>query len=440
MGKILTGKWLLNGNGEVREKYGLAFEGAKILDVNSNEELIRNYPGFELEDCTDKIISPGFINSHMHSYGILSHGITPPVEIDSFETFLNGFWWPLVEDQLDAEMIQAAGRATAWEMLDSGITSFCDILEAPDAVPGGLEAHARVLEEIGMRAVLSVESCERSGYGDGSAALNENLDFYNKYRNHPLISGMMCIHTTFTCSPEYIKKAAEMARKAGSGIQMHLSESKYEPEWCMKKYGKLPVELYEELGYLDRDVLASQGVKLTDAEMDILAEREVGLVHVPLSNCEVGGGFSPVPDLIARGVNVGLGTDGYINNFFETMRGAFLFHKANRENPEEMPGDVVFKMATANGGRALRREGEVGILNKGAEADIITVDADFPTPLNKENIFSQFILYRNPENVKDVYVAGKKIKSGGCLLDCDREAVRRKVTAEARRLWKAGRE
>ncbi|MBI9104516.1 MAG: amidohydrolase family protein [Spirochaetales bacterium] len=438
MEMLLLGGYLLPGKGEVKKDWGVAVKDGIIRAVGDNHRLKADFPAYRIMDCSDKIISPGFINSHMHSYGILSHGITPPVEIDSFETFLNSFWWPLVENQIDHEMIRISGKATALELLNSGVTCLCDVLEAPNALPCGLEVHARVIEEIGMRAVLSFEACERVNPQNAEAGLKENLDFFKKYREHPLISGMMCIHTTFTCSREYIQRAARMAREAGSGIQMHLSESKYEPDWCLKKYGKLPVEVYEELGYWGSDVLASQGVKLTMAEMDILQRRGVNLVHVPLSNCEVGGGFSPVPDLLSRGINVGLGTDGYINNFFEVMRGAFLIHKANMENPEAMPGDVVFRMATENGGRALGISG-LGELKEGAPADIITIRADFPTPLNAANLFSQMILYRNPEDVREVMVNGRFLKENGRLLGHDLDAVHRDVCLEAERLWKMGR-
>ncbi len=436
MGKVLLGKYLLLENNRVEENWGVAINGHFIEAIGENDFLKSKYAYYDILDFRNKIISPGFINAHMHSYGVLSHGITPPGDIESFESFLNDFWWPLVEDRIDHKMINITSRAAALELLNSGVTTFCDVLEAPNSIPGALKTQAEALEKIGIRAVLSFEACERVSKENGMEGLKENKNFYLAYKEHPLISGMMCIHTTFTCSKDFIQEAAAMARQIGSGIQMHLSESVYEPEVCKKRYDKSPVELYRELGYLGSDVLASQGVKLEEKELDILKRYDVNLVHVPLSNCEVGGGISPVPAILKKGINIGLGTDGYINNFFEVMRGAFLIHKANHENPEIMPAETVFKMATSNGSRALKIP-QTGRLSEGCFADIITIDPDLQTPVNENNIFNQLILYCNPDNVREVFVGGKLIKKGGRLLGVDWNEIKENVKLEACRLWKA---
>lgn len=434
MGKLVLGKFLLAADGLIMEDSGLAVNGDTICEVNTNESLLKKYPNFEVSDCSDQIISPGFINAHMHLYGVISHGITIPQDIEDFKSFLEDFWWPKVEDKIDHEMITVTTRAMAYELINSGVTTFCDVLEAPAAIPGALEVEAEALKGVGIKAVLSFEASERVNTDNGILAIEENKSFYTKYKNHPLISGMICIHTTFTCSKEFICKAIDASKDTGAGIQMHLSESKYEPESCLKNYNKLPVELYDELDFFEEPILAAQGVKLTDVEMDILSKNEVNMVHLPLSNCEVGGGFAPVPLMLDNGLNVSLGTDGYINNFFEVMRGAFLLHKANLENPEIMPAETVFKMATCYGASALRmRKG--GELKKGSPADIITIKPELPTPINKENIFTQLVLYCNPNNVMNVFINGRQLKTDGSLVDTNLEDEYQAVKAHSARLW-----
>ena len=435
MGKLVLGKFLLAGDGKVLENSGLAIEGDLIKEVNSNKALQINYPDFEILDCKDQIISPGFINAHMHLYGVISHGITVPADIENFKSFLEDFWWPGVEDRLDHKMIAVTARAMAYELINSGVTALCDILEAPMAIPGALEAEAEALKDVGIKAILSFEASERVNRENGLIAIEENRSFYNKYKDHPLISGMICIHTTFTCSKDFIRKAIETSRETGAGIQMHLSESRYEPELCLKKYNKLPVDLYDELGFFVEPILAAQGVKLTGREMDTLVKHGVNMAHLPLSNCEVGGGFAPVPEMLEKGLKVALGTDGYINNFFEVMRGAFLLHKANLENPEIMPAETVFKMATSYGASAMRME-KAGKLEKGSPADIITIKPQLPTPLNKENIFTQLVLYCNPENVMNVFVNGRQLKANGSLVDSNMKDENKAVEEQAARLWK----
>jgi 5-methylthioadenosine/S-adenosylhomocysteine deaminase len=434
MGKLVLGKFLLADNAVVMENYGLAIAGDLISEVNSNEFLLEKYPDFEVLDCRDQIISPGFINAHMHLYGVLSHGISVPADIEDFKNFLEDFWWPKVEDRLDHKMIAVTARAMAYELINSGVTALCDILEAPMAIPGALEAEAEALKDVGIKAILSFEASERVNTDNGLLAIEENKSFYNKYKDHPLISGMICIHTTFTCSKEFIRKAMDASRETGTGIQMHLSESKYEQELCQKNYNMLPVELYDELDFFEEPILAAQGVKLTEGEMDTLFKHGVNMAHLPLSNCEVGGGIAPVPEMLEKGLKVGLGTDGYINNFFEVMRGAFLLHKANLENPEIMPAETVFNMATSHGASAMRME-QAGKLEVGSFADIITIKPELPTPLNKENIFTQLVLYCNPENVMNVFVNGRQLKANGSLVDTNMKDEYKAVKVQAARLW-----
>ena len=434
MGKLILGRFLLTGDGVVMENSGLVIKDDLIYDVNKNESLLKNYPDFEVLDCRDQIISPGFINAHMHLYGVISHGISIPADIEDFKSFLEDFWWPKVEDKLDHKMIAVTARAMAYELINSGVTALCDILEAPMAIPGALEAEAEALKDVGIKAILSFEASERVNKENGLLAIKENRNFYNKYRNHPLISGMICIHTTFTCSKDFIRKSMDASKETGAGIQMHLSESKYEPELCLKNYDKLPVDLYDELGFFEEPVLAAQGVKLADEEIDTLVKHEVNMAHLPLSNCEVGGGFAPVPAMLEKGLKVGLGTDGYINNFFEVMRGAFLLHKANLENPEIMPAETVFKMATSYGASAMRME-KAGKLEKGSPADIITIKPELPTPLNRENIFTQLVLYCNPGNVMNVFVNGRQLKADGNLVDTNMKDEYAAVKEQAARLW-----
>jgi len=434
MDKLILGRFLLAGDDVVLENYGLAIKYDLIYEVNKNETLIKNYPDFEVLDCTDQIISPGFINAHMHLYGVISHGISVPADIEDFKSFLEDFWWPKVEDKLDHKMIAVTARAMAYELINSGVTAFCDILEAPMAIPGALEAEAEALKDVGIKAILSFEASERVSKKNGLLGIEENKNFYTKYKDHPLMSGMICLHTTFTCSKNFIRKAMDASKETGAGIQMHLSESKYEPELCLKNYGKLPVDLYDELGFFEEPVLAAQGVKLSDEEIDTLVKHEVNMAHLPLSNCEVGGGFAPVPAMLDKGLKVGLGTDGYINNFFEVMRGAFLLHKANLENPEIMPAETVFTMATSHGASAMRME-KAGKLEVGFPADIITIKPELPTPLNKNNIFTQLVLYCNPQNVMNVFVDGRQLKAEGNLIDTNMKDEYKAVKEQAARLW-----
>ncbi len=416
----------------------LAVQEGRVSDLGTYEEVKRRYPQLLEIDCSRQIVCPGFVNAHTHMYGVLSHGIPLAKAPSGFWSFLKDFWWPLIEDRLDHDMIRAATGMACWEMINSGVTAFYDILEGPFSIPGALDVEAEVVRKAGIRGVLSFEATERVSQENGLLGLQENVDFVVRHQADPMIRGLICFHTTFTCSAEFIRRANDEARRLGALLHMHLSEGDFEPKYALEHFGKLPVEYYDDLGILGPHVLASQCVQLTPTEIDVLAARGVKVSHMPLSNCEVGGGIAPVPELLDKGVVVSLGSDGYINNFFEVMRGAFLIHKASHEDPRVMPARLVWRMATEYGALCIGLA-DVGQLDVGRPADLIAIDADTPTPIEPHNLFDQIVLYRNPQDVKRVIVNGRTVKEDGRVLTLDYQELRKELAEAARRLWQSAR-
>ncbi len=431
---LIRGGFLMLEDG-IRKNWGVRINGDTIVQVGPNEGL-NDSDADRVIDAGDKLIAPGFINGHMHMYGVLSHGISVDAVVTDFTSFLEDFWWPYVENRIDHKLVEITTKWACVEMIKSGITTFMEVLEGPNSVPGALEIEKKVVEAAGLRGILSFEACERMSGENGQAGLKENADFVkNNNKDGNLVQGMMSIHTLFTAERDYIMQAKKMADDLGCDIHMHLNESVYEPDWVTRKYGKRPVELYEEWGYLGPNVLASQGVQMSEREIELLAERGVRVVHMPLSNCEVGGGVAPIPTYLEKGITTGLGTDGYVNNFFEVMRGAFLIHKAYHQNPQVMPGEAVYDIATAQGAKAMGRT-DIGTIGEGRLADLITIKLDTPTPINEKNVYDQLILFRNPEDVSEVMVNGKLLKENGKLLTLDEEAIKAELREASEEFWK----
>jgi len=430
---IIKGGYLLEPDG-LRKDWGVRIEGETITEVGPNHQLTVT-GGNRVVEVPERLIAPGFINGHTHMYGVLSHGITMETGVSEFSSFLEDFWWPLVENRIDHDLVEKTTRWACVEMIRSGITTFLDVLEGPNSIPGALEIEAGVVKEAGLRGILSFEACQRISKENGQLGLKENSAFVDKY-NHPgnLIQGLISVHTLFTADRNYLVQAKRLADELGCDIHMHLSESVFEPNWSLEKYGKRPVVVYDEMNYLGPNVLASQGVQLEPDEIAILAERGVRLVHMPLSNCEVGGGIAPVPALLAKGIPVGLGTDGYINNFFEVMRGAFLLQKAKHQDPMIMPAGDVYRMATTMGARAIGRR-DIGQLEPGSKADLITINLDTPTPINSHNIYEQLILFRNPVDVVDLMANGTFLMRDRELLTIDEGKTRFEIREAAQRFW-----
>ena len=430
---IITADWLITTptkppirNGAVRVRDSLVDAvgvGADLLIAHPGDEVVRR-PG-----C---IIAPSFVNAHVHLYGVLAHGIPLNSAPHDFWSFLEDFWWPKVENSLDTDMIVAATEWVGAELLRSGTTTFYDILEAPNALPGVLLAQQEVVERLGLRGILSFEATERISPENGQLGLRENVEMI-RYRS-PLVSGLMCIHTTFTCSPAFIRQAYDLAVVHDVLLHAHVNEGIHEGRWCKEHHGRRTLEHYDMLGVAGPRLLASQCVQLSPREREIIADRGVRCVHMPLANCEVGGGIAPVPEALASGVRMGLGSDGYVNDFFEVMRGAFLLHKGRLCDPSVMPAATVLELATEGGADALGLE-RVGRLEPGWSADLQLIDASFPTPLTEDNLYDQVVLYRNHSHVSDVMVAGDWRMHHSDVVGVDIDRSRARVHEQAERLW-----
>jgi cytosine/adenosine deaminase-related metal-dependent hydrolase len=350
--------------------------------------------------------------------------------------FLEEYWWPLIENRLDREMICAATDSNCLAMIRSGITSFYDCEEAPNALPGILNAQFGVVQERGLRGILSFEATQRVSEENGQLGLRENYDFIKTAREQGgVISGLMCFHTTFTCDSQFIQQAYRMAEEVGVSVHSHCSEGTYEPGYAQEKFGRRPIEYYDVLGVLNARSLLSQCVQINPAEIELLARRNARMTHMPLSNCEVGGGIAPVPALVEAGVTVGLGSDGYITDFFEVMRGAFLIHKAYLQDPRVMPASLVWYLATEGGAKAIGLE-KVGRLQTGWQADLQLFKPDLPTPLKEHNLFDQTLLYCHQTDVTGTIVAGKVLMRDGSIPGIDQVAIQRRSYEAAESLWK----
>jgi len=415
--------------------WGVRVAGSEIADVAPNETLQQRYPDDQTWEAAGQVLAPGFVDAHTHLYGILAHGIPLAQAPSGFMPFLEDFWWPLVENRLDREMICAATDYNCVEMIRSGITSFYDCEEAPNALPGILAAQATVVQERGLRGILSFEATQRLNEENGRLGLQENADFIRSVAgDRGLVSGMMCYHTTFTCDAGFIRQAYRLAEASGAIVHAHCSEGTYEPRHAVKTFGKRPVAYYEALGVLGENSLLSQCVQVDEQEIELLRRHKVRVTHMPLSNCEVGGGIAPVPDMVEAGITVGLGSDGYITDFFEVMRGAFLIHKAARQNPQVMPAPLVWTLATEGGAKALGLE-RVGRLAAGWQADLQLFKADLPTPLEEHNLYDQALLYCHRTDVTGTMAAGKILMRDGQVAGADQPALRRRTQAAAHRLW-----
>ena len=410
--------------------------GGRIDEVGPTAELRARHPGDDFADGSGCVCLPGFVNAHVHLYGVLAHGIPAEEAPSGFWSFLDDYWWPKVENALDHDMIAAAADWVCVELLESGTTGFFDVLEAPNALPEALLAIKEVIDRRGPRAVLSFEATDRTGPGAGQAGLDENVRLIEAARadQSSLVSGAVCYHTTFTCPEPLIRRAFELAEHHDVFCHAHVNEGTHEPEWCLSRHGMRTLEFYRSLGVASPRFQASQCVQLSETEIDIIAETGIRVSHMPLANCEVGGGIAPVPELLDRGVTVGLGSDGYVNDMFEVMRGAFLVHRARTLDPGALPAAEVLHMATEGAARTLGLA-DVGRLEPGWHADLQLVENRFPTPVRAHNLAEQLVQWGRGDWVRDVMAAGRWLVADGEAIGADRDRLQARCREQAARLW-----
>ena len=305
----------------------IAIENEKIIKIGQISE---NWQADEIINGQYKFAIPGFINAHTHAAMTLLRSYADDMQLMDW---LEKKIWP-AEAKLTDDVIYAQSMLGIAEMIRCGTTAYADMYDHMDQ-------EARAVEESGIRACL----CRGSiGIGpNAQAGLDENrqlfLDWHGKADGR--ITVMMGPHAPYTCPPDYLHKFVDQARELGAEIHIHLSETKGEVENIKQEYGKSPIALMDEIGVLDCGCLAAHCVWVDDDDMDIMAAKHVRVAHNPGSNLKLASGIAPVPKMLAKGITVGLGTDGASSNnnldIVEEMRLTTLIHKANTLDPLVIP-------------------------------------------------------------------------------------------------------
>jgi 5-methylthioadenosine/S-adenosylhomocysteine deaminase len=401
----------------------IEIEGHRIKSVESQ-------PDSKADIRVDGIILPGLISTHTHLHGLVAYGhpIPPPA---GFWPFLKEWWWPLVEDVLTASDVESLAAYAALLHLKAGYTAFCDVMEAPYAEAGFMKREADAIAATGARALVSNEATERAGAEVAQKLLDENAAILGLPGR---VQGLMSVHTTFSCSGDYIRKAKDIAREKGALFQLHLSEGTYHVEDALERFGKRPVPYLDDLGVLDETTIASQSVHLTEEEIEILAARKVSVSHNPISNMEIGTGAAPITQMQQHGVNVTLGDDGFVRAFdpFVNMSTTFLLHALSTGGAGVGAQDVL-SFLTTNAAQALRLE--AGSIQEGKLADLVLLEDNSPAPLIPENVVYHTVLGAAAGDVAAVIVDGQVVVDGGVAQLVEEKDLERQAMDTIRRLW-----
>ncbi|OBZ94505.1 chlorohydrolase [Pararhizobium polonicum] len=381
----------------------------------------------EVIDATDKIVMPGLIDLHYHT--AIGKGFNDHMPLWEY---LDECWYPLIR-ALDPEAAYWAALASYTESVKSGATTVNDMYRQLDSL-------AQAADDIGIRAVLSNDVASPEHDLD---SLQDNYDAYQ--RNHGKANGRVEVRIGIEWLPlasrELLRDARAMANDLKTGIHVHLNESKTEVDFCLEKFGRRPTELAYDMGLLGADTIAAHCVWLSDDEIAMMAETGTHISHNPNSNAKLGNGIARVPEMIAAGINVGLGHDAVeCNNsadMFEVMKYASLLQRASRIDASLMPAKDVLRMATNNGAKALGHE--TGQLAVGKKADIILVETQSAifTPLLRDtpvHMTSHLVFASNGSVVDTSIIDGNVVMRGRELTRVDERKIVREANAAFRRI------
>jgi putative selenium metabolism protein SsnA len=414
----------------------VALGGNLIREVGETASLRAKYPDAEFIDAKGRLVMPGFINTHMHYYSTFARGIAlGGKSATTFGEVLSGLWWRL-DKQLSPEDVYYSCIGPMIDEVRSGVTSVIDHHASPFAVEGSLFKIAEASKLFGIRGNFCYETSDRDGEKTAAAGIKENVDFaqYCKAQNDDMVTSLFGMHAQMTLSERTLNRCLEAA--GGLGFHIHAAEGIEDLVDAVSKYGLRVIERLHKYGVLSEKSIAVHCIHITEAEMELLKESGVAVVHNPQSNMGNAVGVSPVLDMLKRGVLVGMGTDGYSADMLESYKTAAILHKHAKAIPSVAWAEPPL-MLFENNKKIMERfiKGKLGTLAKDHYADIIIVDYKGPTPVNADTINSHILFGVSGRHVDTTIINGRIIMRDRVLLNIDEEALLAKSRELARKLW-----
>jgi len=377
-------------------------------------------------DARGGLVLPGLVNTHCHAPMTWFRGLADDLPL---ETWFRDFIFPLERGWLNPDRAYWGALLAAAELIRGGVTTVADGYFYAAEV-------RRAFSQAGLRAVVAqgIVDLPAPGVPDPRDNLRVAEEFVESGRDFgDLITSTIFCHSAYTCGPETLKSAKALTRTRGLPFFLHLAETRQEMEEIQRRTGLRPGAYLDGLGVLDELTVAVHAVWLTEEDQDLLALRGVKVSHCPESNLKLAAGVAPVPDLLARGVTVGLGTDGAASNnnldLWGEMNLAARLHKVWRHDPTALSAPQVLALATRQGARVLGLTDQTGALVPGKAADLIIVDLNQPhlTPLHDP--YSHLVYAARARDVRQVMVGGRWLLRRGEFATLDWQEIAGQIRA-----------
>lgn len=412
---IIEPRWTIpiEPAGVVLEQHSVVVDRGDVLDVLPCAQATTKYSPRERMVLPDHVLMPGLVNLHTHAAMTLMRGIGDDLPLMQW---LRERIWPAEQRLVSRQFVRDGTALACAEMLRGGITCFGDMYFFPDAA---VEAAV----ETGMRiaAGMVVIDFPTAYASDADDYIAKGLAIRDRWRDTPQVSFCLAPHAPYTVSDAAFERIATLAAQLDLPIHLHVHETMAEIADSVERHGVRPLARLQRLGLLDPRLIAVHAVHLQTEEMDLLAHHGCAMAHCPTSNMKLASGIAPAAALLARGMRVGLGTDGAASNnrldLFQEMRHAALLAKVSCGDAAVLPAHTVLHMATLGAASALGLDDRIGSVTVGKAADLCAVDLGEDIMLQPcFDPASHLIYAAGREYVSHVWVGGELRVAGGCLL------------------------
>lgn len=385
-------------------------------------DLGKEYEARELLNGKGKLFMPGLIDSHMHTGQQLLKGLV----LDAKPVIWTRVMLPF-ESTLTGEKMRLSAQAAALEMIKGGTTGFVD------AGSYFMEEAGAVYEESGLRGALSFSTMDEKGLPesiamDGDEAVRRTDSLFERFHGRGNLKVFYSLRALNSCSSHLVELEAAHARERGTMLQAHMNEYMGEINGIVAREGVRPYEYLENMQVLGPHFLGAHSLILSDQEKEIMAERGVKICHCPFSNC--GKAVPDTPGLLAKGISVGLGTDGAAHGGLSLWDEMKLFrsimniyHGVPNGNPKIMPAESILKIVLEGGAGALGEDGCLGRLEAGYKADMISINMDQPHLCPTGNQIHTLLECVNAGDVADMVVGGRVLMKDRQVLSLDEERI-----------------
>ncbi len=420
----------LDGQDHIYQPGYLVVEGSRIVEVGPQSALGGRRFDEEI-DLATHLVMPGLVNSHTHSPMVLFRGRAEGHSLFTFEGWYETI--RVIEEVMEPDMIPPAVALSCAEMIRTGTTCFADQYFWMDRV-------VPAVRRSGLRAALAYGIVELGDAGARARELAAADHFLASVEEDELIAGWVGPHAFFVDNSEAaMRDELALAQKYGTGFHIHLSTSGEEDRYCREEYGRTAVQQLHEMGMLEQPIIAAHCLEVPPEDFATLAQHPFSAVVAASSCMRNASAAAPLPTMLEAGINVALGSDNVTNNnsydMFKEMQITGKLFSFVEQRPNAIPTRTILETATMGGARAMGMEEEIGSLEPGKQADLITLDlSEIGWAPAAQDVYTALVYTISGMHVRDVMVAGRWLLRDGAYTTLDYEQERHDLETANQRL------